>query len=483
MNIKLETDKIINIIQNINTKINNFPYNDDIYEEFDNLIESSCYIIDDTITNNPNELSNSKFNDTLKQYVIDLLTEQLKGVEEEDRLWYLLENVYNTAYNTYFSNIMPPRSYPTTFIRKIPNKEKITNKIEYLKNKPQPEQRTEEWYTRRYNMVTASNAWKILDTQSNINSIIYEKCVPLDLSRHESLNTQTAFHWGHKYEPLSVMYYEYTYKTKVEDYGCITHDDYYFLGASPDGINVDSSSYRYGRMLEIKNPVNRILDGNPKKEYWIQMQLQMEVCNLNECDFLETIFKEYEDKEEFDDDGDFTFTESKKLKGIIMYFIENGNYHYEYAPLYIKKEEFEDWENDMMEKNKSKLWLKNIYWRLEEVSCVLVLRNKFWFKNSVDKIKNIWKTIEYEREHGYEHRAPVRREKKIINNETDLSTNKCLINVKQVSNIEENNNYDNVSIPDSQIDKFKKIRTESFDKVDKNKILNMLNTPPSSQND
>ena len=34
MNIKLETDKIINIIQNINTKINNFPYNDDIYEEW-----------------------------------------------------------------------------------------------------------------------------------------------------------------------------------------------------------------------------------------------------------------------------------------------------------------------------------------------------------------------------------------------------------------------------------------------------------------
>ena len=73
--------------------------------------------------------------------------------------------------------------------------------------------------------------------------------------------------------------------------------------------------------------------------------------------------------------------------------------------------------------------------------------------------------------------------KKIINNEIDLSTNKCLINVKQVSNIEENNNYDNVSIPDSQIDRFKRIRTESFDKVDKNKILNMLNTPPSSQND
>ena len=168
MNITLETDKIINIIKNINTKINNFPYNDDIYEEFDNLIESSCYIIDDTITHNPRELSSPKFNDTLKQYVIELLTEQLKSVEEEDRLWYLLENVYNTAYNIYFSNIMPPRSYTNTYIRRIPNKEKIKHKIEYLKKKPQPDQRTEEWYIRRYNMVTASNAWKILDTQSNV---------------------------------------------------------------------------------------------------------------------------------------------------------------------------------------------------------------------------------------------------------------------------------------------------------------------------
>ena len=34
------------------------------------------------------------------------------------------------------------------------------------------------------------------------------------------------------------------------------------------------------------------LDGIPKKEYWIQMQLQMEVCDLDECDFLETRFIE-----------------------------------------------------------------------------------------------------------------------------------------------------------------------------------------------
>ena len=90
-----------------------------------------------------------------------------------------------------------------------------------------------------------------------------------------------------------------------------------------------------------------------------------------------------------------------------MYFIEDGNYHYEYAPLYITQEEFDVWENKIMEKNESKLWLQNIYWRLEDVSCVLVLRNKFWFKNIIEKFENIWKTIEHEREHGYEHRAPI----------------------------------------------------------------------------
>ena len=136
----------------------------------------------------------------------------------------------------------------------------------------------------------------------------------------------------------------------------------------------------------------------------------------------------------------------------------------------------------MMEKNDSKLWLQNIYWRLEDVSCVLVLRNKFWFKNSIEKIENIWKTIEYEREHGYEHRAPVKREKKNTLLQNSEHKSKCLINVKQVSNVEDGS-YNNISIPETQIDKFKKIRTESFDEVNKDKVLEMLNTPPSSQHD
>lgn len=479
----MNIENIINIVHNINrktflgdTSCKDEDTDEEDYNntEMDNLIESTCYIIDDVINHNPLELGNPKFEIELKRHVEDVLYEQLKEIYEMENLFSLIENIYNKSYSIYFPNIMPPRSYDTTFIRKIPNVENMTKKIEHVRNKPQPEQRTKEWYTFRYNLITASNAWKALDTQGSINSLIYEKCNPINSSIFDSLNTNTPFHWGHKYEPLSVMYYEHTYKTTIEDFGCLPHDSYSFLGASPDGINTNIKSYRYGRMLEIKNIVNREINGIPKKDYWIQMQLQMEVCNLNECDFLETQFKEYENEEEFNNDGTFTKTENDNLKGIILYFIDNGKYHYEYAPLYISKDDFDKWELDMMEKNKSKQWIQNLYWRLEKLSCILVLRHKFWFKNCIDKFKNIWKTIEHERENGYEHRAPTKREKKSIPSIVDNKPNKCLLNINQISNIDCSSN--NVSIPDTQIDKFKKIRTESFDDVEKNKeeILNIV---------
>ncbi len=471
MNIELDIEKIINIVQNINKKINDFPYDNNNYEEIDSLIESACCIMDDTVTQNINLLSSPHFNDKLKEEVTKILNIQLKDLYDETTLQELVENIYNVSYNTYFNNIMPPRSYKKTFIRKIPNTDKMKQKIRTIRNKPQPDQRTNEWYSFRYNMITASNAWKIFESQGYVNSLIYEKCCPIDYSKFDILNTQTAFHWGHKYEPLSVMYYENKYSTKVEDFGCVPHSIYSFLGASPDGINTDRNSQRFGRMLEIKNIVNREINGIPKKEYWIQMQLQMEVCDLNECDFLETQFKEYEDKDEFDSDGTFSYTQDGKLKGIIMYFIIDGNYHYEYAPLYLSEDDFCKWEQKMMDDNQEKQWLQNIYWKLEKVSCVLVLRNKFWFKNSIDKIEETWKTIEYDRIHGYEHRAPVKREKKQVQIDDEQKEKKCLINVNQVSNVECVRN--NIVMLEDSGDKLK-IRTQSFDEIDKNKILDIF---------
>ena len=78
-----------------------------------------------------------------------------------------------------------------------------------------------------------------------------------DYKKKMGTNIFSACHNGHKYEPLSIMIYEDKYKTKVGEFGCIKHKDIKFLRASPDGINIDEKSKRFGRMVEVKNPVSR----------------------------------------------------------------------------------------------------------------------------------------------------------------------------------------------------------------------------------
>jgi hypothetical protein len=139
------------------------------------------------------------------------------------------------------------------------------------------------------------------------------------------------------------------------------------------------------------------------------MQLQMEVCDLDECDFLETKFTEYQDAESF-----YNLEEKEVVKGSIMYFNTNESKpFYLYKPLHITDyEEINQWEEEMVElyqEQKKMVWIKNIYWKLEKLSCVLVLRNKEWFKNNVEQIGKIWKIIEEERITGYEHRAPNKK--------------------------------------------------------------------------
>ena len=42
---------------------------------------------------------------------------------------------------------------------------------------------------------------------------------------------------------------------------------------------------RNGRMLEIKCPYSRVINGIVPDNYEVQMQIQLEVCDLEICDF------------------------------------------------------------------------------------------------------------------------------------------------------------------------------------------------------
>ena len=402
---------------------NNIIFNDDDMQELKNNIYFS---IKDYIKNNISEIVNYNFNSNLIASIKNIYFIQLNEIYHIDNyiLNYKIEILVKECLKVIFIKYMPPRSYKYSFLRNINiDKNLIKEKILIIQNTPQPEQRTDEWYKFRHNLITASSIWKTLKSQSTINQIIYEKCKPYTIPNMNVIDS--PLHWGHKYEPVSVNFYEYLYHTKIGDYGCIKHPKYYYIGASPDGINIDENNKRYGRMLEIKNIVNRKINGIPKMEYWIQMQVQMETCNLNECDFLETQFKEYINYNDFINDGNFNYTKDNKLKGIIVAFTYQGNIYYEYAPILLKYEDYDDWEKKILHKNREKEWVQNIYWKLEKFSNVLVLRNKLWFNSILEEVRNIWNIIEYERINGYEHRAPNKRSK--VN--TITNENKCLINI------------------------------------------------------
>jgi putative phage-type endonuclease len=293
---------------------------------------------------------------------------------------------------------------------------KIHDKIKILQNIILPEQRTKEWYEFRYQLITASNLWKVFGTESQVNSLIYEKCKPLILenTNHGNISTDSPLHWGIKYEPVTIMLYEHKFNTAVGEFGCIPHPKYSFIGASPDGINIDIDSSRYGRMVEIKNIVNREITGIPKDEYWIQTQIQMETCDLNECDFVETRFKEYDNASKFYQDNDH------EHKGVILHFIERPQNieisckpHYIYMPINTDVNEIDQWvkeQRDIMN-NSNYVLFTTIYWYLDEISCVLIQRNRDWFSSAVPLIKNTWDIIVKEREEGYEHRASKKKQR------------------------------------------------------------------------
>jgi putative phage-type endonuclease len=385
--------------------------------------------------------------DYMDEYILNMKKPNFHK-EMNDDIMALLQDVFGNIYNNYieeefhviiqkacrlyFTKVLPRRSYTRTFFKNRINKEKLSGIIEHLRNVPQHEQRTTEWYEDRWNMISASSAWKALASDSYKNSLIYEKCSPLDTDKYRSVNVDSPFHWGAKYEPLSIIIYEDKYKTKVEDFGCIPHPIYSNIGASPDGINTDPDSMLYGRMVEVKNRFSNSvpITGIPKEEYWIQMQLQMNVCDLNECDFLETRFKEYGGEEEFIQDGYGSFTETNdgKMKGIYLYFQKNNAPHYEYPPLHLTKEQYEEWETDTKQRLEGEdncRWISNIYWYLDKMSCVLVFRNRKWFEKARIEITSLWQTVLKERKTGYEHRAPVKRKK----NDDSLNKSSCMLDI------------------------------------------------------
>lgn len=417
-------------IENLESFVDKFIFSD---KEINDLTESAFYLINEIIINDTMIYIKSNFENIISEQVSELLKYQLADIYSHlnlDMNLLFSEYVNNTiykcisnAFEMFYKDVAPVRSYVNTFNTDTINDKEIETKIEYLKNIKQPQQRTPEWYEFRQNVITASNIYNIFKSDNTLNTFIYDKCKQNDIEKYNNIviDISTPMGWGQLCEPLSIQYYENKYNTKVGDFGCILHKNINCLAASPDGINIIKNNGRYGRMLEIKNITNRNIDGIPKLEYWIQMQIQMEVCDLDECDFLETQFKEYENEDDFNNDFDV----SSYDKGIIIYLNDNGNSVFKYSEWGKSRTELEMWKQDMLYTYSNLEFIRFIYWRLEIASCVLVPRNKLWFNTARPLIENTWKTITEEKKNG--------NYLKRVNPNKKLKNPSCLINMNVFS--------------------------------------------------
>ena len=141
-------------------------------------------------------------------------------------------------------------------------------------------QRSETWYEKRRKMVTASDVAAILGYNP------YESKYKVLKKKLENKTNSTIFtNHGIKYEPLAIKEYEKRTKKKVTDVGLIIHNNYRWLGASPDGYIEEDD-----KLLEIKCVCTRSVKNIPFY-YYIQVQIQLEVCDKEMCDFFQCKFE------------------------------------------------------------------------------------------------------------------------------------------------------------------------------------------------
>jgi len=167
-------------------------------------------------------------------------------------------------------------------------------------------------------------------------------------------------------------------------------------------------------MVEIKNVVNRMIDGIVKFIYWCQVQQQLAVCGLKVCHFFETRIKEFKNVEEF---YRAQKAEDKpQYLGVMLLFLDATlqRHQYQYMPLDVSLDE--DTVNEWIASMQDRLrvqggWrlFQSIYWYLDEMSCVIIDRNPMWFEAVKPHLDETWATILRERVEGYEHRAPNKR--------------------------------------------------------------------------
>ena len=299
-------------------------------------------------------------------------------------------------------------------------KKGLPERLEKIKKLELPEQRSPEWYAIREKMLTASSLADSLGKGhfKTREALLIEKTSKDPPPRFSS----DIIEWGVKYEPVATMFYEKMNNLTVLEFGLVPHPNFTIFGASPDGIcDIDSPEEYIGRMLEIKCPPVRKFTKEVPEHYWMQMQGQLECCDLEECDFLQVKLLEYETEQEYQEDKQIEddilkegFTSDNLPKGLVLSFVTNPKkYHYEYSEFYQSYDQLKEWAKKIIEDYQGEYdEIKYHWWKIDHYECTLVYRDRDWWLQTMPEILNFWEDVEHYRKIGNQELIDKKEERK-----------------------------------------------------------------------
>ena len=262
-----------------------------------------------------------------------------------------------------------------------------SSSLDELLHRKQLEQRTTEWYEQMATILSASELGKLFGSVRERAKLVLSKTVPYP-SRNQPLAVRSdymsAFDWGIRFEPVVKQIYEAKYGAVIKDLGRMSHPSNPRCMASPDGLVYScSNQQRIGRLIEIKCPVTREIDGTIPKDYYAQMQMQLHVTGRSLCDYVEVVFSSHYNQLPMKE-GPSLYN---GLIALVRYAEPKGNQelYYVYSPLHPAA----DWRPDTDEEV-----IEITPWRVYQWSEQMVTRNEEWWAALQPVLVTFWEDVE-----------------------------------------------------------------------------------------
>ena len=369
---------------------------------------------------------------TFKEKLVDwitLLDQWLSDPEDEVQLKEWSSNAEELAYPYEFSKKEQPYIDQIIELSIIQIRRRIhaapppstvsQETIDALLSRKQTEQRTAAWYEQMATVISASELGNLFGSAHQRAQFVLTKTVPPP-PRFQPLATPSdrmrPFDWGIRFEPVVKQIYEYKHGVTIKELGRMHHQVDPRCTASPDGLIASCpAGLRKGRLLEIKCPVTREIDGTVPKDYYAQMQMQLHVTGLQQCDYVEAVFVS-------------RYNQMPLKEGPVLYsgffavirFAEpvmTQDFYYAYSPVNATSE----WQPDIKDGEEI---IEITPWKLSQWSEQLIMRNEDWWKGMQPHFEAFWSDVEKAKQGEFQVPDSTRPSKK-------QKTEKCMIQFRK----------------------------------------------------